>query len=60
VYSTFLGGTGYPPQTCGSDCSNSGSGDTAEAIAVDGLGDAYVTGTAISANFPPHRALTRP
>ena len=52
VYSTFLGGTGYPPQTCGSDCSNSGSGDTAEAIAVDGLGDAYVTGTAISANFP--------
>jgi len=52
VYSTFLGGSGIPPQPCGSDCTASGSGDTGNAIAVDGLGDAYVTGSAISSNFP--------
>jgi hypothetical protein len=52
VYSTFLGGSGFPPQNCGSDCTSSGSGDSASAIAVDGLGDAYVTGSAISSNFP--------
>jgi hypothetical protein len=52
VYSTFLGGTGIPPQPCGSGCTSSGSGDSGSAIAVDGLGDAYVTGDAISSNFP--------
>jgi hypothetical protein len=48
VYSTFLGGTGIPPQ----NDNESGSGDNGEAIAVDGLGDAYVTGSATSTNFP--------
>jgi hypothetical protein len=52
LYSTFLGGSGIPPQACGSDCTESGSGDSGNAIAVDGLGDAYVTGDAISSNFP--------
>ena len=52
VYSTFLGGTGIPAQPCGSDCTSSGSGDSGQAIAVDGLGDAYVTGSATSSNFP--------
>jgi hypothetical protein len=48
VYSTFLGGSGFPPQ----NSNESGAGDAADAIAVDGLGDAYVTGTAVSSNFP--------
>jgi hypothetical protein len=52
VYSTFLGGSGIPPQACGSDCTESGSGDSGNAIAVDGMGNAYVTGDAISSNFP--------
>jgi len=52
VYSTFLSGSGIPPQFCGTDCTSSGSGDAGNAIAVDGLGDAYVIGDAISSNFP--------
>ena len=52
VYSTFLSGTGIPPQPCGSGCTSSGSGDAGNAIAVDGLGDAYVTGDATSSDFP--------
>ncbi|HEV2315551.1 MAG TPA: SBBP repeat-containing protein [Candidatus Acidoferrales bacterium] len=40
VYSTFLGGT------------NSSSGDTATGIAVDANGDAFVTGTTSSTDFP--------
>jgi len=52
VYSTFLGGSGIAPQACGSDCTESGSGDAGSAIAVDSLGNAYVTGDAISSNFP--------
>lgn len=48
VYSTYLGGTGLAPLNDNS----SGSGDTGEDIAVDSLGDAYVTGSAISTNFP--------
>jgi beta-lactam-binding protein with PASTA domain len=52
VYSTFLSGSGIPPQACGSDCTSSGSGDSANAIAVDGLGNAYVTGNATSSDFP--------
>ncbi len=39
-YSTFLGGNGGT------------FGDTANAITVDGQGDAYVAGTAASTNFP--------
>ena len=42
VYSTYLGGSGY----------NSGQG-----IAVDSAGDAYVTGTTASANFPTANPL---
>jgi Beta-propeller repeat len=48
VYSTFLGGTGIPSQSS----NESGAGDSGDAIAVDSSGDAYVTGTAISSNFP--------
>jgi hypothetical protein len=42
AYSTYLGGSGY---------------DFGYAIAVDGAGDAYVTGSAGSTNFPTMNAL---
>jgi hypothetical protein len=42
LYSTYLGGSGD---------------DTGNAIAVDGSGDAYITGSTKSANFPTHAAL---
>jgi len=42
VYSTYLGGSGNGPY----------NGDFGSGIAVDGLGDAYVTGSAGSTNFP--------
>jgi hypothetical protein len=42
VYSTFLGGIGA---------------DAGDGIAVDSSGDAYVTGTTVSNNFPLHSAL---
>lgn len=42
VYSTYLGGSGYP----------GGPGDVASAIAVDKAGNAYVAGSAWSTNFP--------
>ncbi len=41
VYSTYLGGSSSPY-----------GGDSANGIAVDSLGSAYVTGTANSSNFP--------
>ena len=37
IYSTYLGGNGY---------------DSGQAIAVDGTGDPYITGTTASTNFP--------
>lgn len=43
VYSTYLGGSGYP----GSGCEDLGYG-----IALDGTGNAYVTGDAKSVDFP--------
>jgi hypothetical protein len=42
IYCTYLGGNG----------GSSGNGDSGNAIAVDGNGDAYVTGTTTSTNFP--------
>jgi hypothetical protein len=41
IYSTFLSGTGGPS-----------GGDVGQAIAVDAAGDAYVTGSTYSSNFP--------
>jgi hypothetical protein len=66
VYSTYLGGSGGPSQSAmegGCIAADSkangllGSGladnqDGAFAIAIDGSGDAYVAGQALSANFP--------
>jgi hypothetical protein len=46
VYSTYLGGSG-----------NSFSGDVGNAIALDGAGDAFVTGTTGSSNFPTANPL---
>ncbi|HKS96611.1 MAG TPA: SBBP repeat-containing protein, partial [Terriglobia bacterium] len=42
VYSTFLGGSSY---------------DAGQGIAVDGAGNAYITGFTLSANFPTAHAL---
>ena len=42
VYSTYLGGSGYAD----------GGGDIAAGIAVDGSGNAYITGTTDSTDFP--------
>jgi len=49
IYSTYLGGSGFAAQ---SDYIEYGQGDTGTGIAVDALGDAYITGAADSANFP--------
>jgi len=48
VYATYLGGSGLPPGSS----NESGAGDAGEFIAVDNLGQAYVTGQATSADFP--------
>jgi hypothetical protein len=53
VYSTFLGGTGILDPYCGPpQCKAVGQGDYGQAITVDDLGDAYVTGGAGSKDFP--------
>ena len=46
VYSTWLGGSGLKKSAIALD------GDSADAIAVDASGDAYVAGLAYSTNFP--------
>jgi Bacterial Ig-like domain (group 3)/MBG domain (YGX type)/Bacterial Ig-like domain (group 1)/Beta-propeller repeat len=46
VYSTYLGGSGVPHTNVGCP------GDSGSGIAVDSSGDAYMTGTACSNNFP--------
>jgi len=51
VYSTYLGGSGI---------SESGVGDVGNGIAVDGSGDAYVTGSATSQNFPVTAGVFQP
>ncbi|HLX37698.1 MAG TPA: SBBP repeat-containing protein, partial [Candidatus Binataceae bacterium] len=43
AYSTYLGGSGNP---------NVGEGDLGAAIAIDTAGDAYITGTTFSTDFP--------
>ncbi|MGB6385822.1 MAG: SBBP repeat-containing protein [Terriglobales bacterium] len=45
AYSTYLGGSGTPSM-------GQTAGDTGNGIAVDGNGNAYVTGTTCSKNFP--------
>ncbi len=43
IYSTFVGGSGY---------ANGDGNDAATGIAIDSSGDAYITGAAVSADFP--------
>ena len=47
IYSTYLGGSGAEPTSV-----TSAAGDSGSAIAVDGAGNAYVTGATYSADFP--------
>jgi hypothetical protein len=49
VYSTYLGGSNSP----------SGQGDQGFAIAVDAIGDAYVTGYTASTDFPTKNAFQK-
>jgi hypothetical protein len=56
VYSTYLGGSCEPVVSIGGDRSAqsvpTGEQDGADAIAVDAAGNAYVTSTAVSTDFP--------
>jgi hypothetical protein len=48
TYSTFLSGTQYP---------SGAAGDSASSVALDAVGDAYVTGSTTSTNFPTVNAF---
>jgi hypothetical protein len=48
TYSTYLGGTEYP---------SGAAGDSASSVALDAAGDAYVTGSTTSTNFPTVNAF---
>ena len=50
IYSTYLGGSGY--SSAASQYIEYGEGDTGTGVAVDALGNAYVTGASDSSNFP--------
>jgi len=50
IYSTYLGGSGNTSAKDSQD--GSVAGDSGKGIAVDGSGDAYVTGEACSSDFP--------
>jgi sugar lactone lactonase YvrE len=51
VYSTYLGGSGLSGYAGKASLGDTG-GDGCASIAIDAFGDAYLTGTAYSANFP--------
>ena len=51
VYSTYLGGSGIPIV---------GGGDAADSIALDSAGDAYVTGSTYSTDFPTTENALQP
>ena len=55
VYSTYLGGLGEATPGGGGY-----TGDSAQAIALDSSGSAYVAGTAVSYNFPIQGGLMQP
>jgi len=52
LYSTYLGGSGIVNVAPLYDDAPVGWGDSGSAIAVDSIGDAYITGYAVSGNFP--------
>jgi hypothetical protein len=52
LYSTYLGGSGIVNLAPIDDNAPASWGDSGSAIAVDSIGDAYVTGYAISGDFP--------
>jgi len=52
LYSTYLGGSGIVNVAPINDSDPVGWGDSGSAIAVDSIGDAYVTGYAVSGDFP--------
>ncbi len=51
-YSTYLGGSGIVNVAPLDDDAPASWGDSGSAIALDSIGDAYITGYAISGNFP--------
>ena len=53
TFSTYLGGSGsVSPVQCGIPCGILYNGDTATAIALDNMGNLYVTGSTYSTDFP--------